>query len=323
MRNYYGDPATASLDRMYMGFGLGSVYDGAGNHDRAFAYYAEGNRLKRATLKFDINAEKTVLSRIADVFSPAYLRTAKTSPNADATPIFIVGMMRSGTTLMEQILASHPQVAGADELAWIPEIASGLRKDGKIYPESMPLLSEDELARAGARYLSLLRKRFGTEPRFITDKLPGNFLAIGLISRILPGARIIHMRRNAYDTCLSIYFNLFATLHHYAYDLGELGEFYRAYRDLMAHWDAVLPGRIYHQSYEGLVADPEGEVRKLLAFCDLPFDERCLAFHQTERRVRTASSQQVREKMHNRSIERWRHYEQHLGMLKARLGESS
>jgi len=322
MHRHYADQATPQRDRMYMAFGLGSAYDRAGRHDEAFAHFAEGNRLKRATLAFDIASERRLVSNIREQFSAAFFATARPAPITDATPVFIIGMMRSGTTLMEQILASHPEVTGADELPWMPDIAFGFSKDGLRYPHYVPSLSVAELTHMGEDYLHRLRKRFGTGPRFITDKLPGNFLTIGLIHLALPKAKIIHMQRDPYDTCLSIYTTLFASLHHYAYDMAELGEFFLLYRSLMAHWDEVLPGRIYHQRYEELVAEPEANIRKILDFCGLSFDRACLDFHATDRSVRTASSTQVREKLHTRSLGRWRNYERHLVTWKAMFGET-
>ena len=175
----------------------------------------------------------------------------------------------------------------------------------------------------GEAYITRLRHRFGDGPRLITDKLPGNFLFIGLIHLILPKAKIIHMQRDPLDTCLSIYNTLFAQLHYYAYDMRELGQFYQLYSGLMKHWDQVLPGKIFHQRYEDLVGDPEKSVRKVLDYCNLPFDEKCLEFYKSDRRVRTASSQQVREQLHARSIGRWRNYEKHLGEWKTMLGRQS
>lgn len=322
MKYYYSEPALAARDRMHLAFALGRVFDQNGRFDDAFEYFREGNRLKRASVNFDIANEETLVERIRATYSKAAIAKAPSSGVSDETPVFIIGMMRSGTTLMEQILASHPQVAGADELQWIPEIAFGFKaKSGQSFPEWLGSAAAEDFTGMGQAYIAKLRKRFGAAPRLITDKLPGNFLFVGLIHLILPNAKIIHMRRDPYDTCLSIYTTLFSQLHHYAYDMQELGRFYQLYSRLMKHWDEVMPGRIFHQQYEDLVADPENWVRKVLDYCGLPFDPKCLEFYKSDRRVRTASSQQVREQLHARSIGRWHGYEKHLGEWKAMFGK--
>lgn len=321
MKLYFDEPSVSAVDKMYLAFALGRVMDDNGQHDAAFKYFREGNRLKRASVSFDLAAEQAMVERIATRFNKERLAKPPRSKVADETPIFIVGMMRSGSTLMEQILASHPQVVGADELQWMPEIAFGFKSpSGLPFPDWIASASESELTAMGQLYIDRLRARFGAGPRFITDKLPGNFLFIGLISLILPKAKIIHTVRDPYDTCLSIYTTLFATLHHYAYDMKELGQFYKVYERLMKHWESVLPGKIYQQRYEDLVSNPESSVRKVLDYCGLPFDPKCLEFYNTERRVRTASSQQVREALHARSVGRWRNYEKHLGEWKTLFG---
>lgn len=315
MRTFFDDPGVAAKDRMYFAFALGRVFDEHGQYDKAFQAIKEGNRLKRASLQFDIVVERDAVQRTRAVFTRQFLHTPA-STLVDETPIFIIGMMRSGTTLLERILASHPQVEAADELEWIPQLASGMRLGGRAYPECLPSATAEDLSNLGKGYTDRLRGRFGPGCRYITDKLPGNFLFVGLIHLILPNARIIHMQRDPYDTCLSIYSTLFATQHHYAYDMRELGEFYLVYRNLMNHWDEVLPGKVCHQRYEDLVAAPEQSVRRILDFCGLPFDPKCLEFQKNEGRVKTASSQQVREGLHARSVGRWRNYEEHLGEWK-------
>ena len=320
MQHYLADPATSAVDRMHLAFALGRVHDANGAFDKAFGYFRQGNQMKRGTLNFSIEGERRFLASLAEVFDKEFMATAPSSDISDDTPVFIIGMMRSGTTLMEQILASHPDVESGDELPWIPDLTLRGAPVGDLgYPQSVRAMSRAELTQRGNRYIELMRQRFGAKALRITDKLPGNFLAAGFISLALPGAKIIHMRRNPYDACLSIYATLFAELHYYAYDLAELGEFYTLYDGLMRHWDEVLPGRILHVSYEDLIARPEPEIRRVLEFCGLPFDARCLDFHQTERRVRTASANQVREKLHDRSIGRWRNYERFLDDWKARF----
>jgi len=321
MRFYFEEPSVALRDKMHLAFALGRVLDENGQYDLAMRYFAEGNRIKRASLDFSIANEEGYVGRIAARFTKEFLVKAPRSKVSDETPVFIVGMMRSGSTLMEQILASHPQVAGADELQWIPEIVRGFKSpSGLAFPDWIATVTADDLTRMGEAYIDRLRTRFGPGPLRITDKLPGNFLFVGLIHLMLPKARIIHMIRDPYDTCLSIYATLFADLHYYSYDMRELGRFYQLYAQLMRHWEQALPGKVYHQRYEDLVSNPEASVRKVLDYCGLPFDPKCLEFHKTERRVRTASSQQVREQLHARSIGRWRNYEKHLGEWKQMLG---
>jgi tetratricopeptide (TPR) repeat protein len=310
MRRLCDDPATSDIDRMFAAFGLGRVYDGEGLYDEAFRHWQIANRLKRATLRFDIRNEERIVASIRSQYTKAFLDGAPRSEVGDDTPIFIVGMIRSGTTLTEQILASHPLVAGGDELPWFPELARSLRS-----------FETDELTRIGQTYIDRLRERFGSGPRFITDKLVGNWLYIGLIHLALPNARIIRTSRHPYDVCLSAWSSWFVDFHAYCYDMKELATFYRLFHELSDYWDEVLPGKVHHQRYESLIEDPEASVRRLLDFCGLPFDQRCLDFHASERRVRTASSQQVREKLHTKSVERWRHYESHLGEWQAILGD--
>ena len=312
MRKRYENTATPDSERMFFAFALGRICDAHKRYDEAFGYWQVANRLRRNQLKFDVNVEKARHELVKQRYNEEFLHTAPRSKLADETPIFIIGMIRSGTTLTEQILASHPAVAGADEMMWFREAIQSMRD-----------LTEAEFTRAGREYVGRLRTHFGTEPRFIVDKMLGNYLHVGAIHMALPRAKIIRVFRNPCDSLLSAYSSYFAEYHEYIYDMAELADYYCLYNDLIEHWDRVLPGKIYHQRYEDLVADPEGEVRRLLDFCGLPFDSRCLAFHENERRVRSASSQQVREKLNSRSIGRWRNYERHLQEWTARFGEVS
>jgi hypothetical protein len=198
---------------------------------------------------------------------------------------------------------------GADEETWLPKAAASLNE-----------FTRAELNRAGKRYIDQIRARFGPKPRHIVDKLVGNWLQVGFIHLALPKAKIICMRRNPYDSGLSAYSSLFTDYHNYCYDLEDIAVFYSLFNELMQHWNNLLPGKVLTQHYEELIARPEESVRKVLDFVQLPFDERCLNFHQTERRVKTASTQQVREKLHSRSVERWRNYERHLGVWEPYFG---
>ncbi|MBL8905643.1 MAG: sulfotransferase [Rhizobiales bacterium] len=308
-RRLYADPRTPDSEKIYLAFALGRVFDQHNRFDEAFAFWETGNRLKRKAVPFDIANEKRIVAAIKKRYTPEFLARAPRSDITDDTPIFVVGMIRSGTTLMEQILASHPQVVGADEETWLPEASASAKR-----------LTKEELNRAAQQYIGRLRERFGPKPRRIVDKLVGNWLEVGFIHLALPGAKIICMRRNPYDSGLSAYASLFTGYHEYCYDLRDIAIFYSLFRELMAHWDSVLPGKVLTQHYEELIAKPEESVRRILDFLDLPFDERCLNFHQTERRVKTASTQQVREKLHSRAIDRWRNYERHLKVWEPYFG---
>jgi hypothetical protein len=235
-------------------------------------------------------------------------------------PIFVVGMPRSGTTLVEQVIASHPLVFGAGERAAFEEVVTAAVKPGEPgYPRMVPPMTADDIRTLGTEYLARLNRVVPNGQRF-TDKMPGNFTFAGLIHLALPKAKIIHVRRNPPDTCLSIYATSFEQPPKYAHDLGELGRYYRTYERLMAHWREVLPdGVMLDVQYEDVVNDIEGQARRLLSFCGLPWDDACISFQNRKGAVRTASAYQVRQPLYRRSMERWRGYEKHLGPLLAAL----
>ena len=240
-------------------------------------------------------------------------------------PIFIVGLPRAGSTLLEQILSSHPAVEGTMELPDIPSIAGNLggrKKRGEVskYPEVIAELGEEQLRALGERYLQQTRVQRKTEAPFFIDKMPNNFAHVGLIHLILPNAKIIDARRHPLGCCFSGFKQHFARGQHFTYSLEDIGYYYRDYVDLLAHFDAVLPGRVHRVIYEKMVDDTEIEVRRLLAYCGLPFDERCLRFYENERAVRTASSEQVRQPIFRDAVGHWRHYEPWLQPLKSALG---
>lgn len=240
----------------------------------------------------------------------------------ESAPVFIVGMPRSGTTLVEQILASHPQVAAAGELdhfALSAQDLPALLDKAAPYPECAAELSRGEEDLLGRAYLKGLREAAGAAP-IMTNKLPFNVLRLGLIAMMFPRARIIHCTRDPMETCLSIYLQNFAVQQTWATDLGDLGRYDRAYRTLMAHWSRCLPLRVFELGYEDLVAAPEARIAALLAFLDLPWDSRCLRFHETPRPVVTPSLWQVRQPIYTRSVGRWRRYAHHLGPLRTALG---
>ncbi|HTN95613.1 MAG TPA: sulfotransferase [Nordella sp.] len=313
MQERHADPLTSEQDRVHLGFALGRVFDENKDCDRAFGYFRAANRLHRKTFTYDIRSEDAHLKRIRGFFPT---RAVGGGGVDDETPIFIVGMMRSGTTLMEQILASHPSVAGGGELTFIQDVVDERKAlTGKPSPDCLAGLTAADAARLGAAYIARVRGKYGAKARFVTDKMPQNFLHLGLIDRILPKARIIYMKREPMDVCLSIFTFLFTTEHFYAYDLREIGRYHRFSEQVMRHWIDLFPGKIHIQSYEDLVADSEGSIRKVLDFCGLPFHENCLEFHKTKRNVSTASAAQVREKLNARSVDRWKGYGGHLREL--------
>lgn len=289
--------ATGSLDgeaRISLHFALGKAHADCGESRESFRHYQEGNSRKRRTLPYDEATVLAELERTARDFSAEFMAGKAGRGDPSEVPIFILGMPRSGSTLIEQILASHPSVHGGDE-----------RPD---FPELLDAFGRTEFRALGAAYVERSRTLAPAAAR-ITDKLPGNFRHAGAIHLALPKARIIHSRRDPADTCVSCFTKLFRVGQAYTYDLGELGRYYRAYDRLMAHWRAVLPDSVFIEvDYEELVADPEAQTRRLLAHCELDWDPACLAYHETRRAVRTASAVQVREPLHRRSIGRWRSY---------------
>ncbi len=295
-------PDTPDQQRMHLGFALGKAFEDAGDHATAFRYLDAANRLRRARYDYRRADSEAAFAEIEATFTPELLAARSGHGTADASPIFVLGMPRSGTTLVEQILASHPDVTGAGELPLLRDLVIGSSTRRPIhYPELMAELSDADLASLGRTYVERLRA-YAPEARFITDKMPGNFMLIGFIALCLPGARIVHCVRDPADTSVSIWRNYFSTHLGYAYDLGEIGHYHRLYQRLMAHWRRALPGRIYDISYEALVDDQEGETRRLLAHCGLDFRPECLDFHRTERPVHTASAAQVRAPISRNSI---------------------
>lgn len=315
--------ALAPVSRMHLHFALGKAYDDLGDPRRAFAHFGEAARIKRARVAYDEAATLAMFDRLRAAFSAEVMARAGAGGDPSDAPVFVVGMPRSGTTLVEQILASHPRVHGAGELDDLAavivefEAAEGLRPG---FPEWAARLDAGRRGRIGARYVARLRRHAARAWR-ITDKMPANFMLVGLIGLTLPNARVIHVLRDPADTCLSCFTKLFADEQNHTYNLAELGRYYRKYAELMAHWRAVLPaGRLFEVRYEEVVADLEGQARRLIAHCGLAWDARCLAFHETPRTVRTASAHQVRRPIYASSAGRWRDYREELAPLFAELG---
>jgi tetratricopeptide (TPR) repeat protein len=325
MRAAEADPRTQLADRYHLCFALGKALEDRGEYAESFVYYERGNALKKTECRYrpgiterNVRLQKTVCT--AEFFAA---RAGFGSPSR--TPIFVVGLPRSGSTLIEQILASHPSVEGTMELADIPRLVQELEgrsaQHGEPrYPALLAQLTADDCRRLGEKYLADTRI-YRQGKTYFVDKMPNNFRHLGLIHLMLPEAKIIDARREAMACCFSNFKQLYASGQQFTYSLEDIARYYRAYVELMAHWEAVLPGKILRIQHEELVADLEGNVRRILGFCGLDFDPACIEFHRTERHVHSASSEQVRQPIYTEGLEQWRHFELWLGPLKAALGD--
>lgn len=296
---------------------LGVAFEQRGEYQRAFEFFARGNKRRRLDEPYDPYQTEQLHDRIIEVFNRDFLEGRSRCGNPDASAIFIVGLPRTGSTLIEQILASHRMVEGTHELPELGELAVGLSVHPGIrsqYPDGVEKLDNAALYALGQEYIVRTRKYRMAKP-FFTDKNLGNFVHVGLLHLILPNAKIINVRRHPLDSCLGCYKQLFARGMPFSYDLEELGEYYVQYQRLMDHWVAVLPGKVLQVQYEDVVSELPSQVRRILDHCGLPWDDRCLRFHKTRRDVRTASSEQVRQPIYRSSIGLWRHYEPCLGKL--------
>jgi Sulfotransferase family len=325
----------SKTDRLQLDFALGKAYADVKDHRRSFEHLLRGAAGKRAMIDYDERSAFALFDDIERAFTAELIQAKSGGGDPSRMPIFVLGMPRSGTTLVEQILASHPQVHGAGELKTMNDVVLTVRgPDGNTipYPTFVPSLDGAALAAVGARYLALVRKlaphgerspAAGHSPGVgrVTDKMPSNYYFAGLIHLALPNAKIIHTIRDPVDTCISCFSKLFTAEQNHTYDLAELGRYYRRYQRLMAHWHDVLPqGRILDVRYEEVVADLEGQARRIIDHCGLPWDDRCLSFHETDRPVRTASATQVRQPIYKSAIGRWRVYEEFLAPLLTELG---
>jgi Sulfotransferase family len=284
---------------LYIHFALAKALDDLKNYGRAFEHLRQGNALKRERIHYDEAGALQLFERISTTFDRALFDRFQGQGDPSSVPVFVLGMPRSGSTLIQQILASHPQIHAAGELTILersPMDVTAFRQLGQSYLSQLPKVPDEKIR--------------------IVDKLPGNFLRIGLIHLMFPNARIIHSMRDPMDTCLSCYSKLFNVGLPFTYDLAELGRYYRAYSELMAHWRSVLPpGAMLEVSYEDVVDDLEGQARRLIDYCGLPWDRRCIDFHRSGHPVRTASAVQVRQPLFRGSVHRWRHYEAGLAPL--------
>ncbi len=320
-------PKLSADQRIALSFALAKIHDDMGDYDAAFRHYRAGNDLKKASSLYQADATTAYVDRVIATFGAEFFARMDRADSQSELPVFIVGMPRSGTTLVEQILASHPQVHGAGELDYMRQItqllperlAPDLIGGQQPFPECAAKIDASLAERIAEEHLQHLRGHSAAALR-ITDKTPNNFLRLGLIVLLFPKARIIHCQRDPLDTCLSCYFLRFGQGQAFAYDLIDLGRYYRDCARLMEHWRQVLPSPILDVPYEALVTDQEGWSRKLIGFLGLDWDDRCLAFYRNERQVKTASFWQVRQPVYASSVGRWRRYAKHLGPLFAALG---
>ena len=312
--------------RLQFEFALGKAFEDRRIFADSFEHYARGNALRRAMVRYEADGATRFVQRACALYTPEFFATRAGSGNPAPDPIFIVGLPRSGSTLLEQILASHSQVEGTRELPDIPGLAlelGALERPGQppAYPASVARLDRAQLSALGDRYLAQTRPhRVLGRPRFV-DKMPANFNHVGLIHLLLPNAKIIDARRAPLACCFANFKQHFQSGAWFTYNLEDLGRYYRDYVHLMRHFDSVLPGRVHRVQYEDLVTDLEGEVRRLLAYCGLPFEEQCLRFYETERAVQTVSSDQVRKPLYADAVDQWRNFEPWLDALKEALGD--
>ena len=324
MRGALSDPNLHFMGRVHLAFALGKALEDAKSYDEAFEAYSSGNALKKAQIRYTTEQMRAEADGQIEHCTRDLFEKRAGAGHDDPAPIFIVGLPRAGSTLIEQILASHNQVDGTLELPNILSLAHRLRgrkqiSDRERYPRILHELPDEELSALGEDYIANTAIHRQGAP-FFTDKMPNNFRHIGLISLILPNAKIIDARREPMACCFSGFKQLFAEGQEFSYSLDDIGNYYRIYIEMMAHWDRVLPGKVLRVQHEDVVDDLEGQVRRILDYCGLPFEQACVDFHKTERAVRTASSEQVRQPISRSGVDQWRNFEAHLGPLKDALG---
>jgi tetratricopeptide (TPR) repeat protein len=326
MRAAESDGSTPMVDRYHLCFALGKAFEDRGAYKDSYRYYERGNALKRAESRYRPGIVETNTRRQIQVCTSDFFQARSGFGVPDPDPIFILGLPRAGSTLLEQILASHSAVEGTQELAEIPRAAAELQGrqpdfDNPRYPGALESMSAEDFHTLGRKYLADTRL-FRTGKAFFIDKMPNNFRHIGLIHLMLPNARIIDARREPMACCFSNLKQLFASGQEFTYSIEDIARYYRTYLDLMRHWDAALPGRILRVQHEDVVEDLEGSVRRILDFCGLPFEPACIEFHKTERSVRTASSEQVRQPIFREGLDQWKNFEPWLAPLRQALGDA-
>jgi tetratricopeptide (TPR) repeat protein len=326
MREQQAAPATALVDRYHLSFALGKACEDRGEYAQSFGFYEQGNAFKRSESHYrPEHIERNTQLQI-QICTRSFFDARRGVGSDSPDPIFIVGLPRAGSTLLEQILASHSLVQGTQELPDIPRMVMEMQgrepdMENPRYPGVLVGMQPEEFGQLGEKYLRDTRT-YRTDRSYFIDKMPNNFRHIGLIHLILPNARIIDARREPLACCFSNLKQLFANGQEFTYSIGDIARYYRTYLELMRHWDTVLPGRILRVHHEDVVDDLEGNVRRILEFCGLEFEPGCVEFYKTERSVRTASSEQVRQPIFREGLDQWRKFEQWLGPLKEALGDA-
>ncbi len=316
------DPDLPIFDTFFCHFALGNIHRGSKSYDKAFSHLLEGNTLYRETFDYDAREHSALVDGLIKAYSARFFKAKRQFGSTSRLPVFILGMPRSGSTLVEQIVCSHPQVYGAGELQAISSIILTIAQQleyANPYPECMSLFDKKMAEEYSERYLQVLALH-STDAKHVTDKFPGNYFKIGLIKSLFPDARIIHCQRNPLDSCLSIFFHCI-TDWKWSFDLTELGQYYLDYQRLMTHWQDLFPGEILTVQYEELVMEQERVSKQMIDYLGLEWDEKCLDFHNNERDVRTISNMQVRQPMYKKSMNRWKRYEKHLQPLIEVLGQ--
>jgi tetratricopeptide (TPR) repeat protein len=324
MRSEEASASTQPVDRYHLCFALGKAFEDRAEYAESFIYYERGNALKKTECRYRPDPLERNASLQASVCTREFFAARRDVGCPDRSPILVVGLPRSGSTLVEQILASHSQVEGTMELADIPRMVQDLQGREAAgatprYPGTLAEMKPEDFRRLGEKYLNDTRVYRAGQPRFI-DKMPNNFRHLGLIHLILPNAKIIDARRDPMACCFSNFKQLFASGQQFTYSIEDIARYYRMYVDLMTHWEKALPGKILRVEHESVVEDLETNVRRILDFCELEFEPGCIEFHKTERTVHTASSEQVRRPINREGVDQWRHYEPWLGPLKQALG---
>ena len=311
-------------EEIHFRFALGKAFEDKKDYEQAWHYYHTGNQQQRMTVEHHPLKMETRHSQLKQIFNKEFLQERADVGYDVSDPILIVGLPRSGSTLIEQILASHTLVEGTSELPVLGKLSESIgqyRTDGIKYPEAAKDLRNKDWRAYGQQYIEETQRHRVTDKPFFTDKLPNNFPQVGLLSLILPNAKVINARRHPFDSCLGSYKQLFGKGQNFTYDMLDLAHYYQLYDAMMKHWHEVLPGKVLDVHYEETVDDLENQVRRILDFCDLPFEQSCVDFHQTERAVKTASSEQVRQPIYTGALGTWRRYEKHLDLWQEQLAD--